>query len=657
MVHYIWLAIALPLAGAFINGLLGRCLGRRAVSVLGPAGVGLAFLVGVLVFFQLRGLPVESRAVTVNLWQWITIGKMSVGVTLLADPLSLLMVLVVTGVGFLIHVYSVGYMEHEDDRMYARFFAYLNLFVASMLVLVLADNYLLMYVGWELVGLCSYLLIGFWFHRGDDEQAPVELADGELVPLRPNLNPADSGKKAFIVNRVGDFGFAIGVFLMWTVFGTLNFSDVFAAAPTVPVATLTAITLLLFVGATGKSAQLPLFVWLPDAMAGPAPVSALIHAATMVTAGVYMIARSASLFGLAPVSSLVVALVGTLTAIFAASIALVQTDLKRVLAYSTISQLGYMFLAVGVGAYTAGLFHLTTHAFFKALLFLAAGSLMHSLHDVIDIRRMGGLRRKMPVTYWTFLLGALALAAFPLTGGFFSKDEILLNAFKFSPWLWAVGVITALLTAFYTFRAVFLAFWGQPRDWELVGSAHEAPPVMTWPLLILAVLATLGGIIGLPHLLGGEHLLDGWLQPVFAGQVAVNHEAVGVSPSVEWLLLIVSSVVGLLGIGLAYWFYVASPDIPGRLTLHFKGAFRLLVNKYYVDDLYDAVLIRPAKQLAGFLARGIDQKVIDGAIDGGARQIGRFGGRLGQLETGYIPHYALAMFLGAVALVAYFFLR
>ena len=420
---------------------------------------------------------------------------------------------------------------------------------------------------------------------------------------------------------------------------------------------MTAITLLLFVGATGKSAQLPLFVWLPDAMAGPSPVSALIHAATMVTAGVYMIARSATLFGLAPVSSLVVALVGTLTAIFAASIALVQTDLKRVLAYSTISQLGYMFLAVGVGAYTAGLFHLTTHAFFKALLFLAAGSLMHSLHDVIDIRRMGGLRRKMPVTYLTFLLGALALAAFPLTGGFFSKDEILLNAFEFSPWLWAVGVITALLTAFYTFRAVFLAFWGQPRDWELVGSAREAPPVMTWPLLILAGLATLGGIFGLPHLLGVEHLLDGWLHPVFAGQVTGSHVATGVSPGMEWLLLIVSSLVGIAGIGLAYWFYVASPDIPGRLTLHFKGVFRLLVNKYYVDDLYDAALIRPARRLAGFLAHSIDREVIDGAIDGGAHQIGRLGSRLGQLESGYIPHYALAMFLGTIALVAYFFLR
>jgi NADH-quinone oxidoreductase subunit L len=657
MVHYIWLAIALPLAGALINGLLGRRLGRHVVSVLGPAVVGLAFLLGVLVALELHGLPQESRAVTIDLWQWITIGKMSIGVSLLADPLSLLMVLVVTGVGFLIHVYSVGYMEHEDSRMYARFFAYMNLFVASMLLLVLADNYLLMYVGWELVGLCSYLLIGFWFHRGDDEQAPVELVDGEMVPLRPNLNPADSGKKAFIVNRVGDFGFAIGVFLMWTIFGTLNFSEVFAAAPAAPAAALTAITLLLFVGATGKSAQLPLFVWLPDAMAGPSPVSALIHAATMVTAGIYMIARSAALFGLAPVSSLVVALVGTLTALFAASIALVQTDLKRVLAYSTISQLGYMFLAVGVGAYTAGMFHLTTHAFFKALLFLAAGSLMHSLHDVIDIRRMGGLRRKMPITYWTFLLGALALAAFPLTGGFFSKDEILLNAFEFSPWLWALGIITAMLTAFYTFRALFLAFWGQPRDWELVGSAHEAPPVMTLPLLVLALLATIGGIIGMPHLLGVEHLLERWLHPTFAAHMTAAHEGTHISLAAEWVLLIASSVVGIAGIGLAYWFYVVSPDLPGRMTLRFKGAYKVLLNKYYVDDLYDAVFIRPAKQFAGFLARGIDQKVIDGIIDGGARRIGQFGGRLSQIETGYIPHYALAMFLGAIALVAYFFLR
>ncbi len=659
MAHYIWLVIALPLIGALVNGLFGQRLGRGFVSIVGAGSVALAFVAGLVTFVNLLGLPADGRAITVPVWQWISIGTLQVGVTLLIDQLSLQMVLVVTGVGFLIHAYSIGYMEHEDDRMYARFFAYLNLFVASMLLLVLADNYLLMYVGWELVGLCSYLLIGFWFHKGDEEQAPVELSDGEQVPVPANLNPADSGKKAFIVNRIGDFGFALGVFLIWTVFGTLNFSEVFSNAGNVPVAVLTVITLLLFVGATGKSAQLPLYVWLPDAMAGPSPVSALIHAATMVTAGVYMIARSHVLYSLAPTSSLVVATVGGVTALYAASIALVQIDLKRVLAYSTISQLGYMFLAVGVGAYTAGIFHLTTHAFFKALLFLAAGSVMHSLHDVLDMRRMGGLRKKMPRTFWTFLFGGLALGGFPLTAGFFSKDEILLKAFEFSPWLWLLGIAAALMTAFYIFRALFISFWGRPRDWELYGEAHESPGIMTWPLLILAGLALVGGLIGLPRVTGATNVLDEWLGPVFAATSTIGPaaQAHALSAGFEWVLLAVSSTMAILGIGLAYWFYVATPDIPGQLTLKFKGLFKLLINKYYVDNAYDTLLVNPAKQLARFLATGVDRKLIDGFIDGSARQVSHFGGWLAQLETGLIPNYALAMFLGTLAIVAYFLLR
>jgi NADH-quinone oxidoreductase subunit L len=649
-VQLIWLAIALPLAGALTNGLLGRWWGRRLVSLVGCGTVALAFVVGLLSLRALLALPPGERAVTVPLWQWINIGSMQVGVTLLADPLSLLMVLVVTCVGFLIHFYSVVYMDSEDDGLYARFFAYLNLFIASMLILVLADNYLVMYVGWELVGLCSYLLIGFWFQKTDEAQVPIALRDGDQIAVPPNLNPADSGKKAFIVNRVGDFGFAIGVFLIWTTFGTMNFADVFGAAPQIPAATITAITLLLFVGAIGKSAQLPLYVWLPDAMAGPSPVSALIHAATMVTAGIYMIARSHVLYSLAPTTSLIVAVLGTATALYAATIALVQTDLKRVLAYSTISQLGYMFTAVGIGAYTAGMFHLITHAFFKALLFLAAGSIMHGLHQVIDIRRMGGLRQKMPRTYWTFVVGALALAGFPLTAGFFSKDEVLVRAFEFSPLLWGVGLLTALLTALYIFRALFIAFWGRPRDWELHQRAHESPGVMTWPLILLAALAVVGGLLGLPSVLGIGQALDGWLHPVFAD---------GPSPSlrVEWVLLGISGVVALLGIGIAYWFYVARPDIPGRLAVTFKPVFKLLVNKYYVDDAYDFLFVKPGKRLAHFLEEGIDKTVIDGAVDGGARLVGQSGGWLVRLQTGYVRHYTLAMFVGAIIVVAYFLMR
>jgi NADH-quinone oxidoreductase subunit L len=659
VIQSIWLVIAFPLAGMLLNGLLGRRLGRGFVSVVGPGVVALAFVVGLFSALDLLAFPSHDRAVVVTLWNWIGVDTFRVGMRLLADPLSVLMVLVVTGVGFLIHVYSVGYMEHEDDRLYARFFAFLNLFIVSMLILVLADNYLLMYVGWELVGVCSYLLIGFWFHRADEPQAPIRLKNGEEVSIPANLNPADSGKKAFIVNRVGDFGFALGVFLIWTTCGTLNFTEVFGQAPGIASGTLTTITLLLFLGAVGKSAQLPLYVWLPDAMAGPTPVSALIHAATMVTAGVYMIARSHALYELAPTSSLVVAIVGAVTALYAATIALVQTDLKRVLAYSTISQLGYMFLAVGVGAYVSGMFHLTTHAFFKALLFLAAGSAMHALGGVIDIRRMGGLRRKMPRTYWTFVVGALALAGFPLTSGFFSKDEILAKAFESSPVLWAMGLVTALLTAFYTFRVLFVAFLGQPRDQELFDHAHESRGVMTWPLVLLAVLALFGGLLGLSPVLGVDHALEGWLDSVFADLEIVGAEAIhhGLSLALEWGLLGVSSVVALLGIGLAYWFYVANPDIPAGLALRFKPLFKLLANKYFVDDLYDVLFVRPGKALARFLAQGVDKAAIDGIIDGGARLIARGGALLGRLQSGYIRHYALAMFLGAIVIVAYFFLR
>ncbi len=669
MINLIWLTIALPIVGVLINGLLGRRLGWTVVRWIGPAVVLGAFLVGVGAFIELNNLG-EETAVTVPLWTWATIGTFNVPINLLVDPLSMLMVLVVTGVGFLIHVYATDYMIHRDehghahpDRDYTRFFTFLNLFIASMLVLVLGDNYLMMYVGWELVGVCSYLLIGFWFDRGDEPQAPIDLGSGvEPVKLSPLLSPAASGMKAFIVNRVGDLGFALGVFLIWSTFGTLQFlgeSGVFAQAPHVAETSpnlIFWITLLLFIGAMGKSAQIPLYVWLPDAMAGPTPVSALIHAATMVTAGVYMIVRSNALYSLSPGVSMFIAFVGAFTALFAATMALVQVDLKRVLAYSTVSQLGYMFMAAGVGAYTAAMFHLTTHAFFKALLFLAAGSVMHAMHDVIDIRRMGGLKNKMKITWITFWIGSLALAGFPLMSGFFSKDEILAKSYEESAMLWVIGIITAALTAFYTFRAVFLTFHGQPRDQHLYDHAHENRSPVTFALIVLAGLSLLGGLLGLPTFLGLPHWLEGWLEPIYppVEQLAEHH----LSPTMELTLLFISAVISVAGITLAYYFYMVRPSIPQNLARRNRTVFKWLANKYYVDELYNAVFVQPGLKLAHGLFGGIDKAVIDNIlVDGTARLFGWLGEQLSWLQSGYLRHYALATFIGVLVVVSYFFLR
>jgi NADH-quinone oxidoreductase subunit L len=672
MIQFIWLVIALPLVGVLVNGILGRRWGPGLVRLVGPLVVLAAFVVGAGAFLQLAGSGEAGRSVP--LWSWATIGDFQVAVTLLVDRLSLTMVLIVTGVGFLIHVYATDYMVHRDsagqaqaDPNYARFFTFLNLFIASMLVLVLGDNYLLMYVGWELVGLCSYLLIGFWYDRPSEAQAALDLGpDQEPVAMAPLLSPAASGMKAFIVNRVGDVGFALGVFLIWSTFGTLQFSAVFAEAAAVAASAphlMAWITLLLFVGAMGKSAQLPLFVWLPDAMAGPTPVSALIHAATMVTAGVYMIVRSNVLYALAPEVSLFVAIIGGLTALFAATIALVQVDLKRILAYSTVSQLGYMFMAVGVGAYTAGMFHLTTHAFFKALLFLGAGSVMHALHDVIDIRRMGGLKDKMKRTWLTFWIGGLALAGFPLMSGFFSKDAILAKTFQLSPALWLVGIITAGLTAFYTFRAIFVAFHGQPRDRHLYDHAHESGRPIVVVLVILAVLALLGGLLGLPsallHELGLEvpHALENWLAPIYpeAGHGAAEaHLAL----ATEMALFLTSAVVAIAGIVLAYLFYIVYPAIPRKLARSLRPIFVTLVNKYYIDEIYQAVFVDIGWNLARAMAGGVDKLLIDGGlVDGTAKVVGWLGGQFSRLQSGYLRHYALATFIGVLVMIGYFILR
>jgi NADH-quinone oxidoreductase subunit L len=672
MIQYIWLTIALPIAGVLFNGILGRRLGRWVVSLVGPLVVLGAFVVGAGAFVELMNKGGEVE--TVPLWDWAAVGGFAVSLDLLVDPLSLLMVLVVTGVGFLIHVYATDYMIHRDeaghahpDRDFARFFTFLNLFIASMLVLVLGDNYLMMYVGWELVGLCSYLLIGFWFDRPSQEQAPIDLGPNQKpVNLPPLLSPAASGLKAFIVNRIGDVGFALGVFLIWSTFGTLEFlgeNGVFAQASPVAEATpgiISLIALLLFIGAMGKSAQIPLYVWLPDAMAGPTPVSALIHAATMVTAGVYMVARSNALYALAPGVSMFVAGIGAATALFAATIALVQVDLKRILAYSTVSQLGYMFMAVGVGAYTAGMFHLTTHAFFKALLFLAAGSVMHALHDVIDIRRMGGLKDKMKITWLTFWIGGLALAGFPLTSGFFSKDEILAKAFAASPILWAVGIVTAGLTAFYTFRAIFIAFHGQPRDPYLYAGAHESRAPITFALIVLAILALFGGVLGLPTFLGLPHALEGWLEPVYmTTEHAVEGAEHHLSFGMEIALLSTSAVVAVAGIVLAYFFYVVRPTIPQTLARLLRPIFVLLANKYYVDEkIYNPIFVKTGLNLAEAMARGVDDFLVDGLlVDGTAKVVGWGGRLLSYLQSGYLRHYVLATFIGVLVVISYFFLR
>jgi len=647
LINYLWLVPTLPLAGAIINAIFSRKLPRWLISVIACGTVGASFAVSLLAFFAMQSADEHHRIINVSLFTWIPVADFQVDVAFLLDPLSALMLLVVTGVGFLIHVYSIGYMEHDDG--YGRFFTYLNLFVFSMLLLVLGSNYLLMYVGWELVGLCSYLLIAFWFHKPE---------------------AASAGKKAFITTRVGDFGFGLGVMLIFVTFGTLDFARVFANAKLIDPSLLTVITLLLFAGAVGKSAQIPLYVWLPDAMEGPTPVSALIHAATMVTAGVYMVARSHALFELAPLSSNIVAWTGALTAIYTATIALVQMDLKRVLAYSTISQLGYMFVAVGIGAYGAGIFHLMTHAFFKALLFLGAGSVMHAMNGVIDMRQLGGLRDRMPRTYITFLAAALAIAGFPFFSGFFSKDEILASAFATGHTaIWAIGLVTAGLTAFYVFRAFFLTFHGEPR-WlkdegrrtndeshhssSVVGHSsahpHESPAVMTIPLVILAVLAVFGGFVGMPKVMG-VNLLEEYFAPVFK-----PHD-LHLTASTEWLLIGASLAAGLIGIAIAYWFYIARPTIPVTLARQFRPIYNLLWHKYWVDEFYSWLFVDKGYRLAMFLWQVVDVNIIDGFANG----LGRATASLSRLargwQTGYVRAYALMMFIATVIILAWLILR
>ena len=645
--HWVWLTVAFPLLGFLINGGLSlrRPQAKDMVSVVGVGVLAASFLVSAALFLQLRAQP-PHQPILVNLWRWLPVGSLQIDMGFQLDQLSAVMLLIVTGVGSLIHLFSVGYMK--EDPGYARYFAYLNLFVVFMLVLVLGSSFPVMFIGWEGVGLCSYLLIGFWFSD--------------------KVN-ADAGKKAFIVNRIGDFGFLVAMFMIWQSLGTLTFTGMVAKAPAIlPAgsATVTAITLFLFLGCTGKSAQIPLYTWLPDAMAGPTPVSALIHAATMVTAGVYLVIRTNVLFALAPLSSTVVAGIGALTALFAATIGLRQYDIKKVLAYSTVSQLGYMFLGVGTGAYASGLFHLATHAFFKALLFLGAGSVIHAMHhayhathshaDAQDMRNMGGLKQYMPVTFWLMLIATLAISGIPPFSGFFSKDEILAAAFargETNPIylvFYAMGVVAALLTAFYMARLMTMTFLGSNRTGERErGHLHDAPWVMTGPLVVLGILSAFGGLLNLPPFLGGGAALERWIEPVTAPSAAFFRLQMP-HGNTELFLIGAAVLVGIVGL-LAGWRATLQRPIPVAAEAPADtGFWRVVYRKYYVDEIYDAVIVRPLVWLSRVvLWKGVDQGVVDGAAVNGTARVSRGLGWLGsRLQTGQVGIYVVLFLVGAL---------
>lgn len=638
MINLIYLTVLLPLIGFLINGLFGRKIkNEKVIGTIGAASVGISFLIVVGAFFQTVSLPVEQRSNTVELFTWLSVGGLNVKFAYLVDQLSLTMALIVTGVGFLIHVYSIGYMH--GDKSFWRFFAYLNLFIFAMMNLILGDNFVVLFLGWEGVGLCSYLLIGFWYDRNFEKGTTSQAA-----------------KKAFVVNRIGDFGFLLGMFLIYMTFDSLNFKEVLNRAATFPVTETTfgLMAVFLFIGATGKSAQIPLFVWLPDAMAGPTPVSALIHAATMVTAGVYMVSRTSLIFASAPTVMMVVAVVGLLTAIMAASIGLVQNDIKKVLAYSTVSQLGYMFLAAGMGAFSASIFHVMTHAFFKALLFLGAGSVIHGMHEEQNIQKYGGLKKYMPRTYLTFFIATLAIAGVPGLSGFFSKDEILWNAYSNGGFIfWLIGMITAMMTAFYMFRLLSLTFYGNERFDHHHVHPHESPAVMTVPLMVLAFLSVIGGYIGLPKVFVGEHgnLFESWLEPIY--EPAMNKLAHFGSHShfEEILLMAVSVALALSAIYFALHVYTKKPQIAENVSAKFKGLYNLLLNKYFIDEAYETAVVQPIqKGSEKLLWKVADVTLIDGAVNGLAKLIDKLSGTVRKIQTGVAQSYAVVMMAG-IALV------
>jgi NADH-quinone oxidoreductase subunit L len=635
-------AIFLPLIGFLINGTVGRRLkSETLVGIIGSSTVGIGFIVALLAFLEMLHAPLDQRMTIVHLFDWIVAGGVYTGFSYQIDQLSILMMLIVTGVGCLIHIYSIGYM-HGDPGFW-RFFAYLNLFIFAMLNLVMADNFLLLFLGWEGVGLCSYLLIGFWYDRKFEKGTT-----------------GDAAKKAFIVNRIGDFGFLVGMFLIFTTFGTLTFQSVFAQASTMEVgrAVFFWMTLALFIGATGKSAQIPLFVWLPDAMAGPTPVSALIHAATMVTAGIYMVARCSVLFALAPATMVIVATVGAATAILAASIGLVQNDIKKVLAYSTVSQLGYMFLALGVGAFAAGMFHVLTHAFFKALLFLGSGAVIHAMHEEQDIQKMGGLKRLLPITSLTFAVGTIAIAGIPPLSGFVSKDEILWKAFSQGHWLlWSAGLAGAVMTAFYMSRLYHLTFAGEPR-WSSEEHPHEAPLSMTVPLIVLAILSIIGGAVGWPASLGGSNAIEHWLAPIFSRA----EDKLGFLPHqvepVEYVLMVFSVLVASAGLFLGFKWYAKHSDAPKNVSSRFARLYRVLLNKYYIDEIYEAAIVTPTmKGSDKLLWRVVDVGIIDWCVNAIGRVVVSVSGILRVVQSGVAQNYMFIFLVGVIAIIGWLIMQ
>ncbi|HMG81630.1 MAG TPA: NADH-quinone oxidoreductase subunit L [Ferruginibacter sp.] len=620
----VWLIPFLPLVGFLINGLGRKQLSKALAGLIGSGVILASFLISVFVFFQVK----SGNTKVVTFFKFINTDSLHINFAFQIDQLSSLFLLIITGVGFLIHVYSTSYMHDEEPKDFAKYFAYLNLFVFSMLLLVMGANYIIMFIGWEGVGLCSYLLIGFWFTNNDY---------------------TDAAKKAFIMNRIGDLGFLLAVFWLLTKIGTVNYADVFSAvniAKLTP-ADITGITLLLFVGATGKSAQIPLYTWLPDAMAGPTPVSALIHAATMVTAGIYMITRSNILFTMAPFTQSVITIIGLATAVLAATIALKQNDIKKVLAYSTVSQLGYMFVGLGVGAYTGAVFHVMTHAFFKALLFLGAGSVIHAMGGEQDMRNMGGLKKYMNITHITFLLGCLAIAGMPPFAGFFSKDEILGAAFAKNPIYWIVGVLTAFMTAFYMFRLYAMTFLGKFRGtYDQEHHLHESPAAITFPLITLAILAVVGGWINIPGVfMNGGDKLEQFLSPIFAGSYAIVAKR-ELAPTTDYTLMAVS-VLGALG---ALIFAINKFSKYEKTTVEETGFGKVLENKWYVDELYDAIIVKPLKKLSTFLNNVVEKSGIDGFVNGVGKSVNYGSRQIRLLQSGQVGNYVLLMVIGILIL-------
>jgi NADH-quinone oxidoreductase subunit L len=628
MIKLVALIPLFPLLGFIINGFFGKKISKGLSGTIASLAVLASFIVSLLIFIDLKEHH-EITSQTVNLFAWINSDTLHIPFEFLVDPLSSWFLLIITGIGFLIHIYSIGYMH--DDEGFSRFFTYLNLFVFFMLLLVLGNNYLIMFVGWEGVGLCSYLLIGFWFK---------------------NTAYNNAAKKAFIMNRIGDLGFLLGIILIFVTFGSITYSEVFSAAGSGSSSTVTAIALLLFVGAMGKSAQLPLYTWLPDAMAGPTPVSALIHAATMVTAGIYMIVRSNVFYSMSDFASEVVAVVGVTTALFAATIGLFQNDIKKVLAYSTVSQLGLMFLGLGVGAYSSSVFHVTTHAFFKALLFLGAGSVIHAMGGEQDMRKMGGLKKALPITFITMLIGTIAISGIPPFSGFFSKDEILAHTYEHSPVLWFFGMVASMLTVFYMFRLLYLTFYRKFRGThEQEHHLHESPKSMTIPLVVLAILSVVGGLIGLPEFWDLPNFMHHHLDPIIMHKnpSVLNHTK-------EWMLMGIAVVAAGATIFFAYMIYIKNQILPEAKDENLKGIKKVIYNKYYVDEIYEMIITKPLNAISELFYKFFDKQVIDGLVNGVGSAVIGISSVVRKAQTGHIGVYIFSMVLGIILILFYSFI-